>query len=214
MIRYLGNVNGIRRQLIGPSDEGRLMTLEEFKRAREEAGFVYELIDGVLNVSPTPSPAHQVWVKRIQICLDDYARAHPEHLDFVTERCDVPIPGRPGPSRPQPDLAAFRDFPQPAPRQWDDLCPIVVVEVISERRAKKDTVRNRQLYWLARGITEYWIIDPRKDPQKPTLTALVRQPGHSDWIQSEIPFGKSHRSAALPRFTINLKRAAAKVSRK
>ena len=37
------------------------MTLEAFERFGEKPGYVYELIDGVLNVSPTPKIPHDIW---------------------------------------------------------------------------------------------------------------------------------------------------------
>ena len=198
------------RPTIGPDDHGRLVTLQEFERAREEPGYIYELIDGVLTVSPTPKPWHEWWVKIVQQALEDYARRNPREINFVATTCEVVIPARPGPTRPQPDVAAYRDFPDPPPDDWDDVCPLIVVEVISERREQKDVTRNRHLYWMAGGIAEYWIIDPRQDVRRPTLMALVRRSGTPRWQERVIPFGKSHRSPTLPRFLLNLRRAKRK----
>lgn len=214
MIRFAGTAPATKGMTIGPEDHGRLLTLAEYHGAREEPGYIYEIIDGVLIVSPNPLPEHDKWVRIVTKELEAYAEQHTQHLNYVSGAAEVAIPGRPGPTRPQPDVAAYADFPDATPADWSDVCPIIVVEVISGRRAAKDTMRNRYLYWMAGGIAEYWIIDPGKHPEKPTLVALVRKPGQNDWIENEIPFGKSHRSPALPRFTINLKRAAAKVSRK
>jgi len=186
------------------------MTLEEFERAREEPGYVFELIDGVLIVSPSPKPSHDWWVNFVGDELKAYAARFPRQINYVTERCEVVIPARPGPTRPQPDVAAYRDFPDPPPDDWDDACPLIVVEVISERREQKDVTRNRHLYWMAGGIAEYWIIDPRQDVRRPTLMALVRRSGTPRWQERLIPFGKSHRGPTLPRFSLNLRRAKRK----
>lgn len=206
MIRFAGTAAATGRMTIGPSDHGRLLALAEFSRAREVPGYTYEIIDGVLIVSPNPLPAHDKWVRIVTKELESYADEYPQHLNYVSGAAEAVIPGRPGPTRPQPDVAAYADFPDETPTDWADVCPVIVVEVISARREAKDTTRNRYLYWMAGGIAEYWIIDPRKDADKPTLTALVRKPGHNDWVENDIPFGKSHKSAALPRFTLNLKR--------
>jgi Uma2 family endonuclease len=191
---------------IGPDDHGRLMTLEECNQAREEPGYVYELIDGVLIVSPNPNPIHDHWVVLIRRALEEYAGRNPGQINNVSEHSDVVIAGRPGVTRPQPDIAAFRDFPDPPPAGWEDVCPLIVVEIISQRREKKDTVRNRQLYWMAGGVMEYWIVDPREDEQRPTLTALVRRPGGPDWSEQVVAFGKTYRCKTLPRFSLNLRR--------
>jgi len=192
--------------LIGPMDSGRLMTLEDFQRSTGEGGFVYEIIDGVLIVSPNPAPSHDYWDDLIHGVLKDYARNNPGRANRVSQESEVIIPSRPGATRPQPDIAVFRDFPDPFQTRWDDVCPVLVVEIISDRRGYKDCVRNRQLYWTAGGIVEYWIVDPREEPRKPVLTALIKKPGAPAWGETVVPFGKTHKSFALPRFSINLKK--------
>lgn len=191
---------------IGPDDSGRLMTLEEFGRAREIDGYTYELIDGVLIVSPAPKPNHATWVREVQQQLEVYSERHPNQINFVVTQSEVVIPGRPGATRPQPDVAAFRDFPSPPPGDWGDVCPIIVVEVISQRRDKKDTVRNRHLYWMAGGIMEYWIVDPREDSERPALITCVRPQGSAEWAESVTPFGKTFKSPTLRGLSVNLGR--------
>ena len=140
--------------------------------------------------------------------LRNYAASHSGHIDFVATDAEVVIPGRPGPTRPRPDLAAYKDFPRQAvlKRQvmWDDLCPVLVVEIISPRRAEKDTNRNRQLYWMAGGIAEYWIIDPRKDAFRPIMTALRRESGQPDWHEFEIAPGERYTTELLPGLEFHL----------
>src|SRR5690242_1093380 len=45
----------VRRLRLGPRSAGMLLTPEEFDRASGQEGWRYELINGVLVVSPTPS---------------------------------------------------------------------------------------------------------------------------------------------------------------
>ncbi|MCG3132837.1 MAG: hypothetical protein FLDDKLPJ_03703 [Phycisphaerae bacterium] len=112
---------------------------------------------------------------------------------------------RAAPTRPIPDLAVYDAFPYPPPPSWDDVVPVLVVEGISNRRAAKDTVRNRHLYWRVRGLREYWIVNPEKAPLAPTLIALRRKRGAEAWDERVVPFGRSYRSGALPGLSINLK---------
>ncbi len=209
MIRklYSRTRDGIR-PVLGPQDSGRLIALEEYQYAKETAGYVYEVIDGVLIVSPQPRPSHDRWVRLIRDALVRYAVGHPSVISEVSDQAEVVIPGRPGLTRVAPDIATYMDLPDlpPSLDDWAEVCPLVVVEVISERREKKDTTRNRHVYWTARGIMEYWIIDPREDKLKPELVALVRRAGALKWEEHVVPFGKSFKSVALPRFTLNLKR--------
>lgn len=197
---------GRSRRRIGPEDHGRLMTLEEFQAAKEAEGFVYELIDGVLIVSPVPKPAHDHWVQLLESHLEQYGRRCPALINYVSTHCEVVVPIRPGPTRPQPDIAAFRAFPKPPPPEWDSVCPVLVVEIISPRRERKDTTRNRQLYWSVGGILEYWIIDAQDDPPRPLLIILTRHPGATGWEERRLPYGQTYRSTMFPRLTVNLKR--------
>ena len=210
MIRPLTQSGTRQRPKIGPMDSGRLMTLEEFRCSKEEPGYVYEIMDGVLVVSPNPLPPHDYWVNIARQQLEEYAQKHPRVINWVSEGSEVVIPGRPGSTRPQPDIAVYKDYPEPFPASWDEVCPIVVVEVISNRRELKDTVRNRHLYWMAGGIIEYWIVDPREDNRRPGLTALIKKPGAVEWEEKAVPFGKSYRSTALPKFSLNLRRSGSK----
>ncbi len=74
--------------------------------------------------------------------------------------------------------------------------PDMVLEVISQSSVNKDTVTLKEAYWEA-GITEYWLVDARKDPIRfdifrhtPTgYTAMRKQGG---WLKSAV-FGKSFR---------------------
>jgi len=184
------------------------MTLEEFESAQETEGSVYELIDGVLIVSPVPKPAHDFWVQLLADHLKRHRRAHHSQFNHVTTESEVVVPIRPGPTRPQPDVAAFRSFPSPPPAEWDDVCPVLVVEVISARRERKDTIRNRQLYWTVGGILEYWILDSQEDSLRPTLIVLSREPGATDWLERRFPFGRTYRSKSFPGLAVNLKRLA------
>jgi hypothetical protein len=43
---------------IGPADNGRTMTLEEFHEAEEQPGYLYELSRGVLEVTQVPGEDH------------------------------------------------------------------------------------------------------------------------------------------------------------
>lgn len=207
MLRQLNDISSADEVLtLGPQDHGRVLTLAEYRAARGIPGFIYELIDGALEVSPNPIPNHDYWVRFVRDELERYALHHPTRLNCITEGAELEVPGRAAPTRPHPDLAAYRNFPHPPPASWDDVCPCIVVEVISNRRAAKDTVRNRHLYWQVRGIAEYWIVDPEQNPLEPTLIALRRTPRGQTWEEHVIPFGKRYRSRALPGFSINLKR--------
>jgi len=43
---------------IGPADNGRRMTVDEFRKAEEQPGYLYELARGVLEVTEVPGDDH------------------------------------------------------------------------------------------------------------------------------------------------------------
>lgn len=199
-----------RKPLLGPEHSGMYMTVEEMNRARLSSGYIYELIDGILNVSPKASPNHDFWASVVARVLRNYSDKHPRRIQHVSEGSVVVIRGRPGDTRPEPDVAAFAEFKRSSQLRWDDLSPVIVAEVISPRRAAKDASRNRHLYWAAGGIVEYWIIDPSQNPDAPQLTIHVRKPGSVDWSTQTVSFGKTYKSQAFPKLAVNLKDAAAR----
>src|SRR5207249_4381728 len=62
---------------IGPADHGRRMTLDEFREAEEEPGYLYELARGVLEVTEVPGDDHGQIVHNVHEDLSDYHRGHP-----------------------------------------------------------------------------------------------------------------------------------------
>ncbi|MFN0136174.1 MAG: Uma2 family endonuclease [Phycisphaerae bacterium] len=185
------------------------MTVAEYARCIDAPGYRSEIIDGVVYVSPSPLPQHSYWQRLVQRTLERYCDKHSDRLNHVATDVDVVIRHRGKPTRVRPDVAAFCAFPSLAQivkaNDWALYQPLVVAEIISAARAAKDIERNRALYWLAGGIAEYWIIDPRRNALQPALVALVREPGKADWTQHRIAFGKPWRSVALPGLVLNLK---------
>ena len=150
---------------LGPTDHGRPMTLEEFMAARSVEGYHYELIDGKLYVSPLPNlPENRVedWVFD-QLKL--YVRDQSDVINFVTNKARVFVPRRRRLTNPEPDVAAYRNFPLHLPFRsvrWQDVSPILVVEVLSLDDPDKDLVRNVELYLQVPSIKEYWLFDTRR----------------------------------------------------
>ncbi len=187
-----------------PKDHGRELTLEEFEHADGQEGYRYELIDGRLEVAAFPNLKHEGVRKNLETLLDQYIRAHPEIINRVQAPACVIIPGRPAATAPQPDLAAYRDFPVHLPiEQWDwrDISPIVVVEVLSRDNPEKDLERNVELYLEVPSIREYWIIDPREDADRPGLT-VYRRRGKRWQRPIEITPGETYTTPLLPGFAL------------
>lgn len=115
----------------------------------------YELVDGVLLVTPAPSKLHQVAVGLLFRLLADYLDSQPGVGQALTSPADVmPEPG----VTVGPDV--FVMLPDEAKRIHDK-GPIrgllLVVEVLSPGDRSGDRGRKRKLY--QRAALEYWIVD-------------------------------------------------------
>lgn len=125
----------------------------EMARALPEDGNRYEVLDGVLFVSPAPSLLHQRAVRRLSRLLDDYTTAHRLGETFASP-ADIEFSPR---RRVQPDV-----FVVPASsnaRTWKDVTTLLlVVEVLSPSTARANRHEKRFIYQDQR-IPEYWIVD-------------------------------------------------------
>jgi Uma2 family endonuclease len=191
---------------LGPTDHGRTVSLEEFRTARWLEGYRYELIGGKLYVSPTPNLPHERIAHWIQTLLEDYGKKMPSIMNYVTARGRVIVPDDPEVTWPEPDVTVFRGFPLHLPFssvQWEDLNPVLVVEVISEDDPNKDLVRNVELYEQVPSIREYWVLDPRTDPDHPSLV-VYRRRGQRWQRPIEVGAGDVYETRLLPRFRLVL----------
>ena len=153
---------------IGPSDQGRTMTLQEFLEAEEEEGYRYELARGVLEVTEVPNDPHGVIVSNLYTGV---ARYHLEHPGFIYRygggnefRFWLPgmVSGR------KPDLGVVL---RGAPKDFRGRrFPALAAEVVSRGSIHRDYVEKREEF-LAYGLLEYWIVDPMKRQ----VTVLTRR---------------------------------------
>jgi Uma2 family endonuclease len=190
----------------GPADHGRPMTLDEFLTGSYEPGYKYELIDGKLYVSPEPNLPEGLVERWLFRKLDRYSDEHPEVLNWVYYKTRVFVPGRRRVTCPEPDLAAYHDFPLDADYRdirWQDVSPVLVVEVLSEGDPGKDLVRNVELYLQVPSIREYWILDSRDDPNRPTMQVYRRRGQRWQRVIDVAP-GETYTTRLLPGFELIL----------
>jgi Uma2 family endonuclease len=145
----------------GPRDAGVPMSLEEFEEADFERGWRYEIIRGLLVVSPAPLEEERDGNEQLGHMLRTYREQHPqgralnltlpEHdIRTATQirRCDRAI------------WAGLRRRPRTRGRPALRDVPSVAVDFPSSRPAdqRRDYVEKQQEY-RDLGILEYWIID-------------------------------------------------------
>jgi Uma2 family endonuclease len=163
---------------------GRLFTVDDLDKLPDD-GRRYELLDGVLVVSPRPTTIHQLAATRLATLLDN---ACPGDLCVLAE--------------PTIQLTADTEFdPDVVVVRPDDVGgakltspSLLVVEVRSPRTALIDLDRKKAAYQRF-GVRSYWIMDP--DPQHPSITVFGLRDGryaqlikveNSDVLRAEHPF--------------------------
>jgi Uma2 family endonuclease len=192
---------------IGPADHGRPLTLEEFLSAEGQEGFHYEIIGGKLYVSPMPNPSENWAEEWLGDLLRFYVRAHPGVINYVSSKARVFVPGAAEVTAPEPDLAAYHDYPRHrAPRdlRWEEVSPLLVVEILVEGDPDKDLNRNVELYRQVASIQEYWILDAREDAMLPALLVYRRRDRRRWRKVLTIEPGGVYSTDLLPGFNLTL----------
>jgi Uma2 family endonuclease len=193
-----------------PQDHGRHVTPEEWETAQpENKRWKYEIIGGVIQVSPPPEIDHDGIADWLNLLFVRYRLDHPDVVNRISQHCAVRVPNRPRLTEPQPDFVLYRLPTDLAGLRWASVEPFLVVEIISESTEEKDTVRNVGLCVQVPGIREYWIIDPRPNWLQPSLNVYRRR--GTRWQKPiEVHFGGTYQTPRLlPGFSLTVDPRAA-----
>jgi Uma2 family endonuclease len=143
--------------VLGPELAGTLMTPQEFDAVEEaDENYVYELINGVLIVSPPPLAGERGPNQDLGHLLLLYQDQHPRGSSL-----DATLPEhliRTRSSRRRADRVIWAGLGrQPDPRRDK---PTIAVEFVSKgkRNRQRDYLEKKKEF-LAAGIAEYWVID-------------------------------------------------------
>lgn len=182
------------RVVLGPGLAGTLMTPAEFDEVEEyDEDYAYELIHGVLVVSPTPAESERGPNEMLGYWLISYKEHHPQGaaLDGTLPEHYIRTPT----SRRRADRVIWAGLGrQPKPRRDP---ATIAVEFVSEgkRNRQRDYVEKRKEY-LQTSLSEYWVVDRfrrqmtvyrRKRPQ----TIIVAE-------------SETYRTTLLPGFELHL----------
>jgi len=141
---------------------GRPFTVDDLE-AMPDDGRRYELIDGMLLVSPAPMLRHQKIVTSLAALL--HARC-PANLHTLA----APFAVRPSKKTElQPDVLVARE--EDLTEKLLPVAPLLAVEVLSPSTAIND-LNNKKAAYERLGVPSYWVIDP----QQPTLTVFELDP--------------------------------------
>jgi Uma2 family endonuclease len=191
--------------VLGPASAGMLMTPEEFDAVAEyDDGYRYELIRGVLVVTPIPSEAEASPNDELGALLRQYQREHPQGpaLDeTLPERYVRTAAGRRRADRVI--WAGLGRRPDPA----GDVPAIVAEFVSASRRDRRRDYEEKRREYREAGVIEYWIIDRFQR----IMTVYRNLPeGPSEILVAE---PESYRTPLLPGFELPLARLLAVADR-
>lgn len=171
---------------------GLRMTADGFLALPEDRRH-YELVDGVVVMSPSPSFWHQEIIAEILFQIRAFLEDRP--LGTVVTDIDVKLTD---------DLVYRPDivFLNAAKAARVDVrvteAPDLIVEVISPDSRGYDSRTKREDYERA-GVGEYWLIDPEKE----AFTFLLHRGGS---FHEVAPAAQRHAASVLPGFELDLER--------
>ena len=142
----------------------RPLTRADLDDLPTDDGHRYELIDGVLLVSPGPRHGHQTVVGNLYLLL---RQACPAGLQVLLAPFAVALADD---TEVQPDLlvaprSQFTDRELPGP-------PLLAVEVLSPSTRRVDQLLKRDRFEAA-GVPSYWLVDP----DEPSVLVLELREG-------------------------------------
>lgn len=186
----------VEKRPLGPTSAGLRLSLDEFDKASFEEGWHYELIHGVLVVSPPALENERDPNEELGYWLRTYKETHPEGkaLDYTVYERTVRTPT----NRRRADRVIWAGLGR-LPRKDDT--PTIIIEFVSagKRDWERDYLEKRDEY-LALGVREYWVID-RFDR---TLTVFTKQ---GDEVKERvIRERQTYRTDLLPGFELPLGR--------
>jgi Uma2 family endonuclease len=172
----------------------RPLTIRDFESFPDD-GNRYEILGGLLSVSPAPTLEHQRIVLRIAVALQRYFEEVPSGEVFVAP-IDVELSMY---DIVEPDVVVVLDA-NASVKQTKRIvgAPDVVVEVISPSSELRDRARKAALYAM-NGVREYWLVDPG------TKTFDVLALRDSDYEKLAQPTGVA-QSQVIKGLEIDLKR--------
>ncbi|HHW43526.1 MAG TPA: Uma2 family endonuclease [Desulfotomaculum sp.] len=132
-----------------------ILTYEDYLDLPDD-GNRYEILEGVLHVTPSPTTRHQRISRNLQRIVDDHVLRHDlgevfyAPLDVLFSRISIA----------QPDLI-FISHGRAAIITDKNIAgaPDLVVEILSPTTAKRDKVTKAHVYALY-GVKYYWLVDP------------------------------------------------------
>lgn len=144
---------------LGPADNGRRLSIQEFRDADEEEGYRFELGRGVLEVTEVPNTRHRRVVGNLYRMIARYDLDHPGVIETFGGGSEFRLWITARESGRNPDLGVVLEGTPKDERGRTQ--PALVAEVVSRGSRTRDYQTKREEYHLF-GVREYWIVDPAR----------------------------------------------------
>lgn len=135
---------------------GRIVLTYEDYCALPDDGRRYEIIEGELYVTPSPSRSHQRFAGNLFIVLKPFVEARGlgevfiAPFDVILEDTSVVVPDLLFVARERSDVVTDRGVRG---------APDLIVEILSPGTGRRDRVEKAKLY-ARHGVRHYWLADP------------------------------------------------------
>ncbi len=187
-------------QPLGPRDAGMPMTFGEFESAEFVPGPRYELIHGVLVVSPAPLPAERNSNDVLGHWLQQYQDAHP-----LGSALDLTLPGHDVRTKKcvrRCDRAIWIGLGR-VPRCEGPVAkrdrPSIIVEFPSSRPAdQRRDYKEKMIEYRDIKVQEYWIIDRFR------RNATIYRWRGKRWVKQVVKENDVYQTPLLPGFELPL----------
>jgi Uma2 family endonuclease len=165
-------------------------TYEDYARLPDD-GWRYEIIRGVLHVSPAPSYRHQSIVGNLLFLFRLFLRDHPV-ARVVPAPVDVVLPGIASPVQPDLVVVVVERLDSIVDERVEG-APDLLVEVLSPSNWLSDR-REKYAAYAQAGVREYWIVEPREETVEVFVLSrgsynLLGKYGPQDRVRSEVLAG-------------------------
>ena len=189
---------------LGLASAGMLMTSEEFDAVTDyDERYAYELIQGVLVVTPIPSEAESDPNEELGVWLRNHQSNHPQGsmIDLTLAERYV----RTLQNRRRADRVIWVGLGR-LPDTAQDVPSIVVEFVSKERRDRERDYEHKRRQYLDIGVVEYWVIDRFQR----TMTVFRRNPPRIGAESVDVvKETETYRTELLPGFELPLGRLLA-----
>jgi len=170
-------------------------TYEDYRRLPSD-GWIYEVIEGELYMTPAPRPIHQRCGGNLFAAFWNFAKKH-DVGQAITAPIDVVLAGFATPVQPDV-LFIVQERLDIVKEDRIEGAPDIIAEVLSPGNWLVDRRKKYEVYAKA-GVKEYWIVDP----EARTIELFVLR-GSRYALIGKFGVGEAVHSEVLPGFEVRV----------